>query len=242
MNNKKSGFVLMIAIAAVALGLTACKKNEPAQPSVTPTQAATEAAPTEQAKGEETPENQELPEKTKAPSNTKAPAKTEAPAAQPKVKAYTPGTLNGNTYKSDFCGLDFSAPVGWGLYTEEQISQYIAPPTDTYRYEMVAVNPATQENVMLMVEKVLSSNMTAELYAKQIIKSTTDAGQTLVAQGKTRKIGDGEYYLVEFTVDNAGTTVKTDCYLRVIGDRGVCIMAHYAPGNEGNIETVLNAF
>lgn len=160
------------------------------------------------------------------------------------VKEYSKGVLTSSTYTSSFCELQFANPEGWVMLSEDEIEEQFNSNPEQYVYELATVSSTSQERVFLMIEKLPTKNFTVEQYMKAVAANNASAGVSVISDDSTRIIAGETYNVINADVTDAATGIsaKTDYYMRKIEDRIVCIMAVYLPGNQANIEPVLNAF
>lgn len=160
------------------------------------------------------------------------------------VKEYSKGVLTSSTYTSSFCELQFANPEGWVMLSEDEIEEQFNSNPEQYVYELATVSSTSQERVFLMIEKLPTKNFTVEQYMKAVAANNASAGVSVISDNSTRIIAGETYNVINADVTDAATGIsaKTDYYMRKIEDRIVCIMAVYLPGNQANIEPVLNAF
>lgn len=160
------------------------------------------------------------------------------------VKEYSKGVLTSSTYSSSFCELQFANPEGWVMLSEDELEEQFNSNPEQYVYELATVSSTSQERVFLMIEKLPTKNFTVEQYMKAVAANNASAGVSVISDDSTRIIAGETYNVINADVTDAATGIsaKTDYYMRKIEDRIVCIMAVYLPGNQANIEPVLNAF
>lgn len=107
----------------------------------------------------------------------------------PPKKELTRGTIEGNSYTSDYAEISFSAPDDWVYATDEEIAKIMGLSADMFAeaglefdrealkkssiYDTMVQNPATGSNIVVLYENLLlitgETKMTEEQYIDNVI-------------------------------------------------------------------------
>lgn len=125
-------------------------------------------------------------------------------AANSQALELTRGTVEGDTYTSEFAGITFTLPEGWIFGTDQELAELMNMTADTMAeegqgmtaemmkqqtiFDMMAKDPATGNNVLVQIENLaasMSTNMTVEQYVDVTIESTAGLAGYDFAVGET---------------------------------------------------------
>ncbi len=145
------------------------------------------------------------------------------------------GKIEGDTYKSEYLGLEFTKPSSWVFSTDEEIASSMNIGVDMFGdkfkeaveknpsiYDMMVVDSITRTNVNISYEnlaKSMSTNITEEQYIDAVKKQLAEvSGMTVSFDNKVEKIklGDNEYTKVTCTTTTSGVTMTQVYYVRKV--------------------------
>lgn len=144
------------------------------------------------------------------------------------------GVIDGDVYKSDYTGLQFTKPAEWVYSTDEEIAAAMnigaealgdqfaeTLATLTTVYDMMVIDPTTGTNVSIAYENLTLSgaaDMTNEEYleAMKTQMAAVESMQIVFGEPGTVSLGDGEYLRVLCTTTLNEMSVEQVYYLRNI--------------------------
>ena len=145
------------------------------------------------------------------------------------------GTVEGNVYKSEFLGLQFTKPEGWVYSTDEEIAFAMGLGKEFLEgdlkktldnsasvYDMMVVDSITRTNMSIGFEnlsKSFSSNMTEKQYVdtlKSQLQGLSGMTVTFSDELTTVKLGEHDYTKAVATTVASGITMTQVYYLRKI--------------------------
>lgn len=147
------------------------------------------------------------------------------------------GTIDGNVYKNEVLGFEFTKPYSWVYSTDEDIAAAMNFAVDNLLdenfkealennpsvYDMMVVDPYTGANICVLYEnlkRAFSSNMTEEQYVevlKQQLEEVSAITVTFPKELYTAKLGNTEFKRCSCTATVSGTSLRQIYYLRNIG-------------------------
>ena len=153
-------------------------------------------------------------------------------------KEITRGVINGNSYTSEYSGISFNKPDAWTYSSDEELAALIsasAEQLDTTNfaksvaemgsvYDMMATDPATGSNVMVLYENLKITNAGNSLTAKEyldILKTQlpTQSGMDYnFMSEETVTFNGNEYLKGTFTLTIETSIISQVYYMRAIGD------------------------
>ena len=156
-------------------------------------------------------------------------------AADESKKTVSRGTFEGDVYKNDYLGFEFTKPESWMYYTDEEIAAVFnmsaeqmgeqfekALENNVSLYDMMVVDMTTGTNINVGYEnlvKTLATNITEAQYIEAMKKQlATVAGMTVEfpEESETAKLGDNEYTKCVCTTTVSGATMTQVYYLRKV--------------------------
>lgn len=145
------------------------------------------------------------------------------------------GKIEGDTYKSEYLGLEFTKPSSWVFSTDEEIASAMnlgsemlgdkfkeAVEKNPSIYDMMVVDSITRTNINISYEnlaKTLSTNITEEQYLDAAKKQLAGvSGMTVKFSDKTEKVklGENEYTKVTCTTTASGVSMTQVYYVRKV--------------------------
>lgn len=139
-------------------------------------------------------------------------------------KEYEKGTLTATSYESEFIGVKYTAPDGWALASEAELSKM---PTDVKTtWEMQAFSSLDGSNVMIAAEKLPTSNMTESMYISSLIntlKNNTMITATNIKEDGSTIIAGEEYKILTYTGTQNGISYTQTFYLRKINTHMIAV-------------------
>lgn len=168
------------------------------------------------------------------------------------------GKWEDNVYKNDFLNIEYTLPENWSKYSDEEIaeamdlgkellndeqkmSQKLAELT-TVTYMMTS-DPSTGNNVILMSEKPILKNMTAENYLNAL-KTSIEKSENIsyeVDQPTSETINGIKYNTLLAKASYSGVELKQKYYVRKQGKYFIGIIATSTTGDEG-LNQIASAF
>lgn len=161
-----------------------------------------------------------------------------APAVEPdenKKVELSRGIIDGDVYKSEYLGLEFTKPSSWVYSTDEEIAASMNLSADMLGdkfkeavennpsvYDMMVVDSLTRTNVNITYEnlaKSMSTNITEEQYleaVKQQFAGITGMTVKFTDGIEKVKLGDNEYTKVTAKTTASGITMTQVYYVRKI--------------------------
>lgn len=139
-------------------------------------------------------------------------------------KEYKKGTFTATTYESEFIGIRYTAPDGWALATESELQQI--PSNASTTTEMQTLNSLDGSNIMILVEKMSTSNFTMDMYIYSLKSSLQSNGQVTITDIKedgTYLIAGEEYNVLSYTASQDGVSYSQTVYLRKINSHMIVI-------------------
>ncbi len=170
----------------------------------------------------------------------------------------TRGTINGNTYTSEFTGITFTKPDHWRYFTDEEIAEVLdigLEAMDANAFEktvaeysgvndMMAINDATGQNVSIAYENLsltVGKSISEEDYYNLLKDSLTSFGYIPTGGQKYVSLSGKEYLKVSFNGTNNNVDFEMTTYIRLIGDIMVCIMVTTPTGIiDNNLEDMFS--
>lgn len=144
------------------------------------------------------------------------------------------GTIDGPVYTNDFLSLKFEKPESWAFATEEEIESIVGntqsilteggvdEKIDSSRYDMIASDDTTGNNINLSLE-IVGSNATDE-ELEEVLSSTEDQLKEMGGQigmdytfGAHTKVNLGglEYHKLEASAKYLEFNYEQGCYVAV---------------------------
>ncbi|MBR4032256.1 MAG: hypothetical protein IKJ07_05945 [Clostridia bacterium] len=146
------------------------------------------------------------------------------------------GEIDGNVYKNEFLGIEFTKPASWRYYSDEEIASAMNIAADSLKgenlkqsleknpaiYDMMVVDSATGTNMNIVYEnlrKSFSTNISMEKYIEELKKAMSSEGMNITFPDKLEevKLGDTEFTKCECTVEAYGITMTQVYYLKKVG-------------------------
>lgn len=265
----KTGIVCVMCMMLAACG----KADKNVEPTVAPTE--TEAptatmAPQETVTPEPTATSTPTPEPTATatpvPTNTPTPEPTAEPTEAPKSEdSYTKGTIDGNTFESEWMGLRFNPPATVIMATQEEMDAimlqglqmlYGEEATEMFDYATMASVSEMQATwllgmpiVQIMVEKMPMAGFTEADYLAAV-KANLEAvsgtsGVTYIVDENMYSIelAGQVYYSLATSVDAGnGVVIYQDYLVREKNNRMILIAFSYMDNMEQYLQEALDAF
>ena len=153
-------------------------------------------------------------------------------------KEITRGVINGNSYTSEYSGISFTKPDAWTYSSDEELAALVSVSADQLNttnfaksvaemgtvYDMMATDPATGSNVMVLYENMKITNAGNALSAKEyldVLKTQlpTQSGMDYNFMAEETVDLNGKEYL-KGTVTLTGDTsiISQVYYMSAIGD------------------------
>ncbi len=146
----------------------------------------------------------------------------------------TRGTIEGDVYKNEYLGFEFTKPTSWVYSTDEEIAEVInlseemilgdnfkqALISNPTVYDMMVVDSITRTNLNIGYEnlsKTLSTNITIEQYVESVKSQLADVSEMTVSfpeTYETAKLGEVEFTKVVCSVKAQGVSMTQVYYLR----------------------------
>ena len=147
------------------------------------------------------------------------------------------GTIDGDVYKNEVLGFEFTKPDSWVYSTDEEIADALDFAADNLLdenfkealennpsvYDMMVIDSITRANINVAYEnlrKTFSSNITEEQYVealKEQLKDVTTMTVTFPDELETAKLGSTEFKKCVCTAKVSGVTMTQVYYLCNIG-------------------------
>lgn len=132
-------------------------------------------------------------------------------------KEYSKGTFTSTSYESEFIGVRFYAPENWVLVSEDELAQLPSDARTTW--EMQAISVSEGINVIVAVEKLLTSNMSIDMYIDSLKQNlSSDSGVTIsnMQEGGTKMIAGEVYNVFSYNgTQNNMTYTQTFCLRKI---------------------------
>jgi len=172
------------------------------------------------------------------------------------------GTIDGSVYTSDFCGLKFEAPEGYVFSTQDEMLKLMnigaevlgADKADLYKeiakqtsvYDMMAKNPKTGDNVILMYEnlKAYGASVVSSYGVDEYVEAIESQMEQMQGSGMeyTKKdsdeveIGGREFKKIVFDckVESMNYTTTQIYYVSQTGDYMTVIIASAGALGDGD--------
>ena len=146
----------------------------------------------------------------------------------------TRGTIEGDVYKNEYLGFEFTKPTSWVYSTDEEIAEMVdlgaemiagdkfeqALKNNPTVYDMMVVDSITRTNLNIGYEnlsKTLSSNITIEQYIEALKSQLADVSAMKVTfpdTYETANLGQTEFTKVVCSISVQGVSMKQVYYLR----------------------------
>ena len=177
-------------------------------------------------------------------------------------KALVRGTLEGNTYTSEFAGFTFTPPDSWTFSSEEEILSLMNISSEDKDdadklaeeiakqktiYESMATNAETGSNAIIMYENLSltlgGKSYDEAKYAEALISQLKDTNYEYTF-GTTDSLdfAGNTYYKLTAAADYEGVTVEQVYLLRKIDDFMLAICISYAPDMGTELEEIMGYF
>jgi len=171
---------------------------------------------------------------------------------------YVRGTRTGtNNFASEFLNLRFTTPAGFILLDDDEMEDLLGISMEYVLgddgltnfaqamlvYEMVATNPLTGNSAQVIVERMISRNISMEDY----LEASRDQFMRVFPNAEFSEAGTkefaGETYTY-FSVKSSafGMDMNQKSLIRQIDNRMVVIMFTIVDGNDDDLEIMLNGF
>lgn len=174
---------------------------------------------------------------------------------------YSKGTIDGDTFESEFLNLKFTTPKGYTMFPEEVMNEYVQFTSDIiYKdkdqqvidyaeavavYEMMCAESVTNSpNVNIVIENLLGREISLDDYIEA-------SKQQLLGTGIDYTFGDtteeveiaGEKYMVLDCVGNySGQELLQQMYIRKVGDRMMLLTFTYTEDTVEGKDALLAGF
>jgi len=147
------------------------------------------------------------------------------------------GTIEGDVYKNEYLGFEFTKPKSWVYSTDEEIAEIVDLGAemilgDNFKntlknnpsvYDMMVVDSVTRTNINIGYEnlsKTLSTNITVEQYVdavKSQLAEVSDMKVTFPDTFETAKLGETEFTKVVCSATTQGVSMTQVYYLNKTG-------------------------
>ncbi len=231
----KRTFTLLIALILILSCVGCTPDTNSTEPTQTHTHTHEATETTTQEISEETTCEQadslpqtssEKPEETPQPSTEKSEPITE--------NILRRGTINNNSYTSNFTNLNFTKPADWKFLSDEELAMKIGVdvkeladyvfPTTADRvpalYDMWATNPSEKVNISIAYENMYvtaSVAMTAEEYLEMLRGAFENTKGTAFIEKSTVRLSGQTYLKAVFETKTGGTATQSTYYLKSMG-------------------------
>ena len=183
-----------------------------------------------------------------------------ASACSKAAPAYKKGSVNGAHFESEYLNLQFTAPEGYTMQTEEQLLEFIDFGAEfidgidvnldytkaTTVDEMVVSEPAGLPNLSLMVEKLPLSSMTEEAYIKQLKEMLPQASSsmtfTFADELTTVEIAGKSYQKLSVVTEAYGMEMLQDYLFHKSGNRMIGFIVTYSAETTQEMQDLLDLF
>ncbi len=172
-------------------------------------------------------------------------------------KEFSMGKWENNVYTNDFLGLKFNLPEGWSYSSDEEIAEMMDLGTDllndeqkmaaevsklTSAYYMVANDPNTGNNVVLLSEKPLI-DLTVDSYLSQLKNQLTSVDSIKYEMGEEGKetIANKEFTTLTSTATMNNVTMIQKYYVYKLDKYFVSIIATSTTKDAG-INEIIRSF
>lgn len=172
-------------------------------------------------------------------------------------KEFSMGKWENNVYTNDFLGLKFNLPEGWSYSSDEEIAKMMDLGTDllndeqkmaaevsklTSAYYMVANDPNTGNNVVLLSEKPLI-DLTVDSYLNQLKNQLTSVDSIKYEMGEEGKetIANKEFTTLTSTATMNNVTMIQKYYVYKLDKYFVSIIATSTTKDAG-INEIIRSF
>jgi len=170
---------------------------------------------------------------------------------------YTRGTANNDRFESAFLNLRFNAPQGFVLLDDDEMEELMGMSMEYVLgedgladfaqsmivYEMVATNLSSGNSAQIIVERLLSRNITMEAYIEASIEQFgTIFPDAEFTEPNTMEFAGETYTYFTVTSSMFGMEMSQKTLLRQIENRMVVVMFTIVDGNEQELEVMLNGF
>lgn len=139
-------------------------------------------------------------------------------------KEYEKGTLTSTSYESEFIGIKYTAPDGWVLASETELSEM---PTDARTtWEMQALSSLDGSNVIVAAEKLPTKNMTESMYINSLtnnLKNNTQITVTDIKEDGSTNIAGEKYKILTYTGTQDGISYTQTFYIRKINTHMIAL-------------------
>ena len=172
---------------------------------------------------------------------------TVATTAKPELSR---GKIEGDAYKNNYLGFEFTKPDSWVYSTDEEIAQMLNLTVDNILgdkfkealennpaiYDMMVVDSVTRTNINVVYEnlkKSFASNITEEQYVdalKQQMAGVSGMTVTFPDKLETAKLGETEFKKCVCTTVSGGVTMTQVYYLRNVDGYMACVIVTIVKG------------
>ncbi len=176
-----------------------------------------------------------------------------------KAVEFTQGVSTETGFESEYLNLKFEAPQGFVMATEEEIlnmsdlgAEYAELDKDIIDYskavnvyEMMAVDPATSANVIVMTEKLSLSNMKLEEYMEALktqLTSVSNMNYKIEEETSQVVIAGKEYTKLSTTATVSDVKLIQNYYLRMENGRAEIIITSFIEQSADKEAIMLGGF
>ncbi len=185
----------------------------------------------------------------------------EAESQEEDTDSYVRGTITEDGWESEYWNLRYTAPEGVFMLNEEGldavmgISQEMVTENYTEQqkkyldlitlYEMMSLSTTEDVNVVVSAEKLMMAGMTTEDYKNAAgfqLRLLEEPVMEIVDDSKTTEIAGETYSILNVLAKQDGEQKYQDYYVRVSGNRALCIIITYTDDTADKATEILEGF
>lgn len=178
-----------------------------------------------------------------------------------KEQQYTKGTINGNTYESEFLNLKFTMPEGYTMFDEDTLDEYVQFASDViYKdkdqqiidyaeavtvYEMMCAEATVNSpNASIFLENLLGKDVSLDDYVETSKQQLQDSGleYTFGDIKKDVELAGEKYAVLDCIGNYAGQEILQQLYIRQVGNRMMLLTITYTEDTAEGKDTLLAGF
>ncbi len=191
-------------------------------------------------------------------SSSQDPKKEDGDNGNTKVE-FTQGVITETGFESEYLNLKFDTPQGFIMATEEEMlemsdlgaeyaeldKKLIDYSKAVNVYEMMAVDPATSANVILMSEKLAFSNIKMKDYIgalKEQLSNIANMSYQIDENTTEATIGGKEFTKLSAIADVSGIKLSQNYYIRIENSRAEVIITSFMEEAADKEAILINGF
>lgn len=185
----------------------------------------------------------------------------EAEKQEEDTDSYVKGTLTEEGWESEYWNLRYTVPEGVFMLSEEGLDAVMGISQDkvtenysdlqkkylelTTLYEMMSLSATGDVNVVVSAEKLMMKGMTTEDYKNAAgfqLRLLKEPVMEILDDSKTTEIAGETYSILNALAKQGDVQTNQDYYVRVSGNRALCIIITYTDDTADKATEILEGF